>query len=313
VPHVCLLIAGGSAQRRLIETTTAKLAAKGYEQISRREGGDWHALLTENRSAGLFASRSVIQVEGVDQLGSFPAKLAPFLEPDGASVVILLICKSESENPIPKDLQKQCSLIKAPAEPSPWSKERDAIITRAMKTHGVSVTHDAVSLLKDLFDDTGELASEADKLALYCQMTGKKEAARRDVEAFCLTDGSRGLLKLLDGFCSGSYAQCLENLELLREEGELLPLLSALHNRTRLALYACAFPAEKQRFAKALAAKDYAWRNAESAARLYGKEKLLAFTVSLIRINANEKSGQGSGWRDLFIELVTLMGQIKKK
>lgn len=308
MPHVYLLLASGTAQRRLLETTAEKLAAKGYEFGSRQEGGDWHALLTENRSAGLFCNKSFVVIEEAQELGTLPTPLAPLLEEEGAAVALLLVCKSENANIIPKDLMKNCSVLKA-SEPSPWSKDRDAAILRAAKEHGVAIGYDAISLLKDLFEDSGELVSEADKLAVFCELTGKKEITRREIEAFCLTDGNRSLLKLLDGICAGAYIRSLEHLEILNRGGELLSLVSALHNRARLALYATAFPSERPRFAKALGARDYAWRQAESAAKLYGKEKLLDFVTSLIRINANEKSGQGAGWRDLQIQIVTLMAK----
>ena len=308
MPHVHLLIASGTAQRRLIETTTTKLKTKGYEPGVRQEGGDWHALLTENRGVGLFGDKSIVVVDDAEKLGPMPVQLAPLREAEGAAVVLLLVCKSESANIVPKDLLKECSVSKA-SEPSPWSKERDMAISEAAKSHGISIRYEAISLLKELFEDSGELAAEAEKLAIFCGMTGKKEITRSEIEAFCLTDGSRSLLKLLDGICAGAYVESLEHLEILNRGGELLPLVSALHNRTRLALYAAAFPSEGPLFSKTLGARDYAWRQAESAARLYGKEKLLDFVAGLIRINANEKSGLGSGWRDLQIQVISLMSQ----
>ncbi len=306
MPHVHLLIAGGTAQRRLIETTMAKLESRGYEPGTRQEGGDWHALLTENRGAGLFGDRSIVTVDDAEKLGPMPIQLAPLLEAEGAAVVILLVCKSESANPIPKDLLKKCTVSKA-TEPSPWSKERDTAIVDAVKARGISIRPEGISLLKELFEDVGELISETEKLAGFCEMTGKKEISRREIEMLCLTDGSRSLLKLLDGICTGAYVESLEHLELLNRGGELLPLVSALHNRARLAYYAAVFPSDRPLFAKTLGARDYAWRQAESAAKRYGREKLLDFVANLIRINAGEKSGLGGGWRDLQIAIVALM------
>lgn len=308
MPHVHLLTAGGTAQRRLIETTIAGLRSKGYEPGARQEGGDWHALLTENRGAGLFAGKSIVVVEEAEKLGPMPPQLAPLLEGEGAPVALLLVTKSEGANLIPGEFLKKCSLLKS-SEPSPWSKERDAAVMAAAKSHGISIRGGAISLLKELFEDSGELAAEAKKLAIFCEMTGRKEITRSEIETFCLSDGGRSLLRLLDGICSGACAECLKYLEILNRGGELLPLVSALHNRVRLALYAAAFPSEESLFAKALGARDYAWRQARSAAGLYGKGKLLDFVTGLIRINANEKSGLGSGWRDLQVQIISLLGK----
>lgn len=306
MPHIHILAAPGTAQRRLLDTTLASLAKKGYKDIRRREGGDWASLLTENRCAGLFDEKTAVVVEDTEKLGAFPAHLAPLMEPDGADSVILLLCKTENQTPIPKDLLPRCSLAKA-TEPSPWSKERDEMIRDAAKRKDVAVSYDAVILLKELFEDTGELVAETDKLAERCRSGTKKEISIQDVEAFCLSDGSKSLLKLLDGMCTRKHAECLKSMEALAQNADLLPLLSALHNRIRLALYSALYPTEKQAFAKALGARDYALRQAETAAKLYGAEKLQTFVTGLIRINSNEKSGLGASWRDLGILLIDLM------
>ena len=133
-----------------------------------------------------------------------------------------------------------------------------------------------------------------------------------DVETLCLSDGSRSLLKLLDGLCSGKYADCLVSLEYLRE-GELLPLVSALYNRFRLAFYIAAFPSEKGLFLKSLAARDYAARLADGAAQLYGKAKIKNFLLGLMRINANEKSGMGASWYDLDVLVSELLSGAPNK
>ncbi|MDL2264744.1 hypothetical protein LJC31_08845, partial [Synergistaceae bacterium OttesenSCG-928-I11] len=235
MPHVHILPAGGNAQRRLLETTLKAYAAKGYEDLKRQEGGDWASLLTENSGGGLFDERSAIVVDEAEKLGMLPERYASLLEPPTATTMILLVCKTETAAPIPKTLLPKCTLTKA-AEPSPWSRERDDIVIAAARAHGVSVARDAVSLMKELFEDTGELASETEKLALHCLVAKKREITRDDIEALCLSDGGKNLLKLLDGICVGKEQETLAALDALRKGSELLPLLSAIHNRIRLAL-----------------------------------------------------------------------------
>ncbi len=310
MPHVHILTGGGSAQRRLMEATLKAYAARGYEDITRQEGGDWAALLTENSGGGLFGEKRVVVVDEAEKLGVLPERYAPLLEPKNAETAILLICKNETAIPVPKTLIPKCTLSKA-TEPSPWSKERDEIILSAAREQGVGVARDAVSLMKELFEDTGELAGETKKLALHCLVAKKKEISRADIETLCLSDGGKNLLKLLDGICAGKEAETLNALEALRKGSELLPLLSAIHNRIRLALYFAAHERESGLFARALGAKDYAMRQAETAVRMYGKASILRFTIGLITINANEKSGRGAQWRDLDLLVVELLSSKK--
>jgi DNA polymerase-3 subunit delta len=122
-----------------------------------------------------------------------------------------------------------------------------------------------------------------------------------------MSDGSRGMLKLLDGICRGAHTDVLQALDTLSRNSELLPLLSAIHNRIRLALYIAAFPMKREAFAKALGARDYATRMAETAAGIYGRDKLVNFAAGLIRINYNEKSGLGASWRDLSLLVINLL------
>ena len=317
MPHLHLLIAAGTAQRRLVASELEKLTKKGYTLSSRQDGGEWGRLLTENSGGGLFSEKSVVVVEEAEKLGPLPEQLVPLLEAGDSSVIILAVCKSETPALVPKTHLGSCTVTKA-SEPSPWSRERDDIVNGAAKKHGVTVARDALMLLKELFEDCGELEGETEKLALFClhrKKTDPRAASgitAADVESLCLSDGSRSLLKLLDGLCSGKYAECLVSLEYLKE-GELLPLVSALYNRFRLAFYAAAFPVERELFSKALGARDYAMRMADGAARLYGKVRLMNFLVGLMRINANEKSGMGASWHDLDILVTDLLSGASNK
>ena len=306
MPHLYQIVGTGTAQRRLVSASVKRLSYEGYDSISRREGGDWRSLMTENQGLGIFGDKSVIIVEEAEKLGPLPENLAPLLEPEGAPVVVVLVCKSEVPAIIPKSLAGRCSRSKA-EEPSPWSRERDDIVRLASRESGVTMSRDGLVLLKELFDDAGELAGEAEKLAVFCKANGRGEISKEDVEALCLSDGNKSMLKLLDGICCGRTAECLASLEALSRNAELLPVLSALHNRMRVSLYAAEFPKEKVMFAKAFGVRDYALRHAEKAASLYGSKKLLRFVMGLININANEKSGMGASWRDLNILVVDLM------
>lgn len=309
MPHVCVLGGKSSGIRRLIDSTVASLEAKGCELRARQEGGDWNSLLTENLGAGLFGGRGIVVVEDAEKLGTMPIKLAPLLEGPDAAMTVLLVCKPDTAGQLfPKECKGKYGVLTA-KEPAPWSRERDKEVIDTCRRHGVGIAAAAVQLLKDLFEDTAELASETEKVASYCALSGKKQVSAADVEGLCLSDGNRMLLAVLDGLCDGARARVLESLQALKSRGELLPTVSALHNRARAAFYHAAYPQRREIFARALAVRDYAWRKAASASRLYGKDKLLRFVVALIGINAGEKSGLGAGWRDLELQIVDLMNR----
>ncbi|MDR1482303.1 MAG: hypothetical protein LBI74_06735 [Synergistaceae bacterium] len=312
MPHLHLLIASGTARKRLMDSTVSDLAKAGYGDLRRQDGGDWHSLMTDNMGAGLFDERGVIIVDDAAKLGPFPNGLAPLISPpppDSPNVIILM-CDTETSALIPKAYIGRCTVSKA-AELSPWSKERDSMITESAKRNGVSVRRDAITLLKELYEDSGEMASEAEKLSLFCGMSGRGEITVSDVQSLCMSDGSRSTLKLLDGICRGSRTDVLRALDTLSRSSELLPLLSALHNRIRIAFYMAAFPNEGGAFVRALGVKDYATKMAGTAARIYGKDNLMNFVTGLIKINYNEKSGLGASWRDLSLLAINLLSNAR--
>lgn len=309
MPHLHFLIASGTSQRRLLASELDRLASSGYEVSQRLEGGDWASILTENLSGGLFCDRSVVVVDDAEKLGPFPETRAGLLEGKDAPVVLLLVCRSETHGIVSKQLMERCSVSKA-SEYAPWARERDEIVRSASAKEGISIAQDARALLKELFEDTGELLGETEKLSFLCRAEGRSNVTLDDVGMFCLSDGSRSLLRLLDGVCNGRFVESLVSLDSLSRAGELLPVVSALHNRVRLAFYIGAYPKEKSVFMKALGTRDYAARQAERAVSLYGRAKLLAFVTGLIGINANEKSGMGGSWRDLWVLLLELMSDL---
>jgi DNA polymerase-3 subunit delta len=296
----------------MLADETAKLASAGYTDVRRQEGGEWTVLLCENRGRSLFGEQSVVIVEDGETLGAMPERLVPMLEGPEASAHILLVCKAEGPRPVAKEHEAMCTVSKAETPP-PWSKERDGIILSEAKKHGVRIARNAVFLLKELFEDTGELAAEAEKVARVCVLRKRSEISAADVEDFCMSDGNRNLLKLLDGLCSGDYAVSLASLVDMGVRSELTPLLAALHNRFRIALYFALFPGERAGYARALRVKDYAARLAGNAAETYGSVKLLDFVTGLIRAAANERTGQGASWRDLNVLVIDLLSGVNER
>ncbi|MDR3164190.1 MAG: hypothetical protein LBU13_01265 [Synergistaceae bacterium] len=303
-----MISGSGAAARRLLTEVTVGLEAKGYGDIRRQEANDWGTLLAENSCRGLFEANSLVVVEEAEKLGPLPKKFLSMLEGPGASNYILLSCKSENASIIPKEAAAKCSFSKN-VSPPPWARERDELILGAARSRGVGISKSAVMLMKELFEDMGELASESEKVASFCALLGHKEISSSVVGDYCLSDGSRSLLKFLDALCAGRDTDSMEALSELALYSELTPLLSALHNRFRLAMYFALYPAEKAGFSRALGARDYAARQAETAAKKYGGERLKDFVTGLIRMTSNERSGQSAGWFDLEVLVIDLLSR----
>ena len=304
MPHLHVISGTGAALRRFLAQEKTKLESDGYDDISGSQAGDWGVLLSENSGRGLWSDRSAVIVEEAERLGPLPARFASMLEGPGSDNVILLVCKPDASI-IPKDMASRCIVSKV-SSPPPWSKERDEIIYGEAKKFKVGVSRAPLSMLKEMFEDIGELAAAAAMVARVCASRGGREVTEADVEELCLSDGGRNLLKLLDGLCDGNRADCMASLEDLSSRHEFQPLIAALHNRFRLAMYLAMFD-DRAGVVRALGARDYAVRKAEAAARIYGAERLGKFVTGLVRITSNDRAGRGAGWRDLSLLVIDLL------
>ena len=301
MPSLLLIAASGTAQRRLLEESCAGLEKKGYTAVGKQEGGEWNSLLSDNMTSGLFDENRYVVVESATLLGAFPEKLSFMVAPE-SSVVIILVYESDPAEFIPKDVLSRCRVVKA-AEFPRWPRERQIWVARAAEELGVNIAPDGAAMIVELLDDPEEIRAQLRSLALL-----KKNApvTAADVEDLCMDDGSRNMLRLLDGLCKGDSAAVLRSLRGISDTDDLIPALVPIHNRMRLAWYA-GLGRSSAAFAKALGARDYAWRMACQADRLYGHAALTDFIADLIRINIEERSGTGAGWHGLETAVIKLM------
>lgn len=304
MPSLLLIAASGTAQRRLLEETVAGFEKKGYVVSGRQEGGEWSPLLSDNLSGGLFDANRVVIVDSAPLLGPFPESLGPLIEVD-SPVTIILVYDSEPVKLFPEKTFKRCRILKAASFPR-WPNERMKWTLDLAKEMEIKIDREATALIVELTEDPEEIRRELSSLSLL-KRSGTINAA--DVENMCLDDGARNLLKLLDGLCEGDYMKTLKSLHSISKNGELIPLVSAVHNRMRLAWYASIHPKERALFAQSLEAKNYAWSMAGNAAGRYGRESISKFVLGLIKININEKSGTGSGWTGLETLVIELMSR----
>ena len=307
MPQLLLIAASGTAQRRLLEETAAALEKEGYTAAGKQEGGEWNSLLSDNMTGGLFDEKRFVVVESAFTMGPFPPKLASVVE-QASDVILLLVYESDAKAQpakfIPKDVLAKCRVVK-PAEFPRWPRERQAWVTRLAKELGVPLTAQGAAMIVELLDDPEEIRAQLKSLKLL-KKNGAIDAA--DVRQMCLDDGSRNLLRLLDGLCAGDAAGVVKSLRAMSSSADLIPSITPIHNRMRLAWYA-SLGNDGASIGRALGAKDYAWRMAQQAARRYGRAALTDFVAALLRISIEERSGRGAGWNGLETAVITLLAR----
>lgn len=307
MPELRLVVATGTAQRRLLEETSRELEKNGYTISARQEGGEWQPLLADNMSGGLFDDKRCIIVEEAETLGALPEKFAPMIKND-ASVIIVLVYSSEPTKLIPKEILKNCKTVKPAAYPR-WASERQRWAENLAREMGVTLAKDAAALIVELTEDPEEIRGQ---LVTLSALKRDSAISVSDVQQFCLDDGSNNLLRLLDGICSGDCVTAIKTLNAMQktaQSGDLIKLTSALHNRFRLAMYGAIYPRLASNFKQALGARDYAWRLAQDAARRFGAKAVFRFVLGILKLNAGEKSGTSNGWKELEFLVIELFGK----
>lgn len=317
MPALLLISASGTAQRRILEEAASKLQKKGYSAAGRQEGGEWSSLLSDNLSGGLFDENRFIVVESAAALGPFPEKLSGMVDPDGSVSLILVYDTDTSQTAgkrmtpdklIPKDVLAKCELLKGEEFPR-WPRERQQWTSKLAGEFGVKLSSEGTAMIVELLDDPEEIRAQIKSLAL---LKRGAPVSADDVRQLCLDDGSRNLLRLLDGLCSGDFTGVIKSLRSMRrsgaKSGDLNGLFASLQNRMRLAWYA-GTGRSAPIFAKALGARDYAWKMGREADRRYGHPALTEFMSELMRLQIDERSGSGSGWNGLETVLVKLMSR----
>ena len=305
MPRIFVIGAAGTSQRRLLSETLRGLQAEGFSLAGRPEEAGWQELFSSLRTGGLFAAKRLFVVENALRLGPFPEELLPYVEGEGGESALVLVFDGDYRKNLGKELLGKAVVVKASAVP-PWGPRRVAWVRGAARDEGVDLDGAAAALLAEWIDDAEEIRAQLPKLALAARGAPVHAGL---VEALCLDEGGKSLLRLLDGLCRGREVDVLAALRVLQEEPSILPVVTALHNRLRLALYQALLPpGEARRILAALKARDYATRVAGEAARRYGPEALKKAVVGLIALNAGEKLGRGRGWNGLTLLLLELLG-----
>ena len=297
MPHL-IVIEGHEVSRRQLEELLTVLEKKGWPLMEKIEassrGWGWPEALASVNSGGLFTSRRVVVIEEAEGLGLFDPSLNTLLEDRDAPGVLVAVFLSNSKKNFPKETLglKKISFVRAEPSVSPW-KRKDWLLALAREKK-LKLEPAAASLLAESLESQEELRSELDKLALSSDGAPITLALAQELS---FDEGARALLTFLDGVCQARPKDVARSLIHLRSTPSPLPVLTALYNRLRPALYLACFPqAERQALESIGATREYALRMARTAKKNFGPEAVKKFMLLLIRCSFLEKTSFAQGW-----------------
>ncbi len=302
MPHLIVVSAAESSQRRLLLEVTGNCRSSGYEI---REGGvwdSWEALFSDAMTTGLFSSRFARVIENAQSLGPFPEILKSSLEGADEDVVLVLLYSGNHGKFLSRQVLDLSTVREGESVPF-WPSKRISWLLEKAQSRGMALSQDAASIMVEWVDDGEELLSVLDTLAAFS--AGAPVDADM-VRKMVLNQRSRGMLNLLDGFSSRRAGLCIQGLTELRNEGEMITVLSALHKRVRFAYYLGRF-GKNAGWEKALGMTPYQARQAGEGADLYDVSELAGLLAGIVRLSIAERCGSGEGWPGLERLLLPIM------
>ena len=113
-------------------------------------------------------------------------------------------------------------------------------------------------------------------------------------------EGSGRMLTFLDSFCLGRTGEFFCCLDGMKKEESVLPVITALYNRLRPALYLGLFPGKGGEWVRlVLQIKDYPMKMSREALRRYPGKALADLSMGLLVLSWKEKTGLAEGGRGL--------------
>ncbi|MDR1379066.1 MAG: hypothetical protein LBJ36_08435 [Synergistaceae bacterium] len=303
-----IAIEGHESQRRKLEELLVDLSKKGYVLTGKFEAilssGGWPGIIAASRSGGLFDEKRITVVEEAEQLGAFPPSLVDFLENE-ADDVIVAVFGGDTKKVFAKEISQKITFIRADAPIPPWGR-REWLLNLALEKR-CHLDNAAAALLAESLESLEELRSELEKLVL-CVAEGEPITVEL-VKRLSFDEGGNSLLRFLDGVCQARPKDVMNALKYLQADPSPLPLLTALYNRLRPALYiACvSSTAEKKALSAVGATREYALRMARNALGHFGGENIKRFMLSLMRLSYLEKTSAAEGWIGFEVALWRLL------
>ncbi len=310
MPQFIAVAGTGPAQRRLLSDCTAELKKGGCGSVERFSGDSWQDLLDVSRTGGLFEEKRAVIVESADALGTFPEEFFGEIEGSAACVTFLLVFDGDPSKTLPTRQRKEITVRKPAAVPY-FFGERVRWVEREARSRKININKGAINLLVEFVDDPEVILSELIKLAAAA---GEKLIDEDLASSLIMDDGGRQMLKLLDGICRGETSAVIDALSILRRREVPIKIISALHKRMRMAMY-LSLAGEKWREAveTALEITKYQAGLAKKSIDLFPRDALRDFVLAMARESALFKTGLGSGWDGIELEIIRLLASAGKK
>lgn len=307
MPSLFLICAKEPAKSRLLEEALRGLSEEGFAVAARSEQADWWELFSTATTGGLFEEKNIYVVDSPEAMGPLPSPLALQVEKkELASTAILLLYEGNVEKYIPRDVIKLAT-IKKPDKVPHWTSGRIEWIKGLIKKTGVKWEAGAISLLEEWIEDPEEIKSEIDKLTT---LASDGLVTENLVKNLCVDEGSKAFLNLLDGLCEGKAELVVRSLARIKKESDVLPVVSGLHRRMRLAMYLADYKdkgEKKEDILSAFGAKPYQAKKALLASRIYSTKALRRFVSEMIKASCMNKRLSAGAWEVVEMALLALL------
>lgn len=294
MPHLVIVSAAESSQRRLLSEAVSDCRSHGYEVREGQSWSGWSEILSDSMTSGLFSSKVARIVEDGPALGSFPDSFLGSLEGPDSDVRLILVYGGNHKKFLGKEIVGRSTLKEGEVIPF-WPSQRVSWLLSKARSWGIDLSQDGASTMVEWVEDGEELLSVLHTLGKVADGAPVDLGLVKDM---VLNQQGRGMLTLLDGFCSRRAGMCIQGIRELEENGELIPVLAALHKRARFALYLRKYGKDKG-VEKAMGMTQYQARQAWEGAGLYELSELSHLMVGIIGLSMAERSGTGEGWMGL--------------
>ncbi len=291
MPHLVIVSAAESSQRRLLSEAVSDCRSRGYEVREGQVWSNWSELLSDSMSTGLFSSKIARIVEDPASLGAFPQPYVGSLDGPDSDVRLILVYGGNHKKFLCKEVVASSTLMEGETIPF-WPSKRISWLMGKASSCGIDLSYDGASTMVEWIEDGEELLSVLNTLGRIADGAPVDLPMVKDM---VLNQQGRAMLTLLDGFCSRRAGMCIQSLRELGDTGELIPVLSALHKRIRFSFFLRKYGKDNG-VEKAMGMTPYQARQAWEGAGLYELSELCDLMAGVICLSMAERSGAGEGW-----------------
>jgi DNA polymerase-3 subunit delta len=310
VPGIIAINSSDSSYRRVLKEEIARLESLGFNLIRSQDGGEWQDLFATARTGGLFSSKGFIRVESAEELGRLPDSLVEKVEAaNAASTFLILVYSRDHKKFFPKEIQSTIRILSVQKVPR-WLNRRFDWLKEQADKRKIRIEKNALMFLADTIEDPDEMISELDKLSY----SAKNNAVSLEmVKDLVLDEGRNAMLDVIDGICMGKTEEVIKALEVLKRGSELIPVLSAIYNRIRIAVIIHSLGKYgKDRIKQILKFRDYQFRMGNELLRRYRPEDLFVFATEVITLDYREKTNDARGWPGLECSILKFLASVKR-